>query len=61
MQMKKDLVTVSELEGAILGEIAQAAETTAYAVRKSFATSLSNELSASKGAIYPMTGAAHKN
>lgn len=44
---------VSELEGAILGEIGQAGEITAYAVMKAFASSPSNELSASKGAIYP--------
>ncbi|MEX0643754.1 MAG: hypothetical protein WD076_00465 [Parvularculaceae bacterium] len=44
---------MSELEGAILGEIARAGAPTAYAVRKTFAASPSTMLSASKGAIYP--------
>jgi DNA-binding PadR family transcriptional regulator len=51
--MTKARAALTELEGAILGVLRRAPETTAYAVRKVFAESWSAEWSGSAGAVYP--------
>lgn len=51
--MKNRTDSVTELEGAILGEIARLKSCTAYRLRQSFVTSRSAEWSGSTGAVYP--------
>ena len=51
--MKNRTDSVTELEGAILGEIARLGSCTAYRLRQSFVTSRSAEWSGSTGAVYP--------
>lgn len=45
---------LSELEGAVLGELAKRGESTAYALRRCFASSPSSHWSGSAGAVYPV-------
>ncbi len=51
--MKNRTDSVTELEGAILGEIARLGACTAYRLRQSFVNSRSTEWSGSTGAVYP--------
>lgn len=51
--MTKARAGLTELEGAILGVLRQAAGLTPYAVRRVFLESLSAEWSGSAGAVYP--------